>query len=145
MQEVIAGIMGEAEALHQVSRSLISDGGEGDELTKVQAGEGIVSGLLCRGEGDAAPPKLPAQPPADLNAGGEVSGEPRLCEAGESGELSLYLNRPQSPAAFINALAKALHGLAGFLEAERTWEEPHDLAVGIHGGEGLQVGVKPLA
>nr|WP_217698981.1 hypothetical protein [Prosthecobacter debontii] len=143
MQKVVARIVGETETFHEAAGTVIEDSGEGDELIQATLMECIMNGLLSRSIGDATAPVSTMKAPADLDTRSEVSGKLGLGQSGESSELPLHLDGPQSPPALSDAVTKTLESGPRFFLRQKTRKVLHDFWISVHGCKGDEVLLAP--
>lgn len=143
--EVLKGGMRHAKSLHQPLRAFIESCREGNDFPKTEALKAEGQRDLRGFQGISATPELSSKPPANLNTGRKMGLKVRLRQAGESRELMFDLNGPKAPSALIDASLQSFQRSERLLLGQDLWEELHDLAIGVHGGEWFQIGVVPLS
>jgi len=105
--EVILGPVPHAEPVHHPPRPPVVDRGEGDDLRQSEHLE-AVGERQARGLGRiAVSPGVARQPPAHLDAGGEMRLEPRPGDAGEADAAPAEVDRPQAPATLVDPRLQA--------------------------------------
>src|SRR5271157_4798290 len=102
MKEALIRLSTESKALHQSYRTGVYCGGKGHEFGQFEALEGERLCGRCRRICGAAPPILPPQSPANLDARREVSCKSRHRETGEPCKCAVNLDRPESPPALVD-------------------------------------------
>lgn len=138
--EISLVIPHKAEALHQADRPKVGGGAKRDDLGEASLGETIVDRLAGGLVGDATPPKLFAQAPEYLGAGGKRQRVGGHVQPHRSGKDAIDLHRPDAPATLGDFISEVVKGRQGFTPRHRQ-QVTHDLRVGVHLREPLKVRV----
>ena len=144
--EISAEIAAHAEALHDPPGPHVDGGGEGDDFVKADGLEAVIEGSLRSLGGEAVPPLISRQAPADLDRGREVRGKGGRPEADVPDEPSSVfpLHGPETVSELRPPLPDQCHESAGSLLRVGLREELHDHGVGIHGDEWIEVRLPPV-
>jgi len=141
--EVVARIVGHAEALHHARRPDVGWNRERDDLRQAEPLE-PVGQRGARGLGGEAPAPEPAgEPPADLGLSHErMDGEP-----GVTDQLGFVrdLERPQAEIPIAPVCLDAVDELIRLVAGHQAVEVLHDLGIRVQRGEGLSIRRPPLS
>ena len=137
MVEVVRGIVGHAELLHDPARAQVGGRGEGDELGQIESAKGMANDGLRAFIGKSPAPVRRGKAPADFDAGRESCLKARNGEADIADELALLagFGGPEAEAVAGEVRFDAVDELAGLLLGERRREKFHDNGVGVETGE----------
>jgi hypothetical protein len=157
--EVVVGVARHPELLHHTPGTGIGRDGHRDDLVKPNLTEAELDTRSRRLGGIAAAPVLAGQPPPDLDRRGEVGLEITLGQADEADERrsvenldatddfdpAEHLDRPQPPSALIDPVGDVACLRVAALPSVGRGEVAHDLGIGVHRCERLEVLRPPLA
>ena len=131
--EVVGGVVGHPEALHDVPRALVANRGIRDDLVPSEELEPEVKGSGARLGGVTVAPGLPTESPADLDRRRERRSERRCRQTSETKESSVVasLHRPEPESVHFPVLENPGEEQVGRRAVEAPRHVPHDLGVAV--------------
>ncbi len=141
--EVLVRIARHADPLHHRPRALVRRRRERHQLVELEVGEREGRGGARRLAGVAVAPGAAGEPPAELHRGREVGIEADRLQARVADELAAGLERPQAPAALVEARLDLVDERVALLARHRRREMPHHLGIGVQRSERRPVGLLP--
>jgi hypothetical protein len=147
MVEVVGGIVGHAEPLHQALRARVGEGGEGDKGIEVKDFEGVADDFATAFCGEALAPGVRGKAPADFDAGSEVCVEigDGKTDVADEGIAGAEFGGAEAEAVELEVGLDAVRELIALLAGEYARHKFHDAGIGIEAGEGRAVGIAPMA